>query len=134
MPYTFVLAGPADRRPQVIAAMRQLGAKVEDSTRLVKSRRGDTPTHSYDHGFEALPGEEFVTAYAGPEILEAPDPQSPSRLEGLLTPFGWRPLMHFQASQGSWDKVGAKREPDIGSREWLAAELKALGVQIPGAS
>lgn len=119
---TVVLSGPFDRASQARAVLQQKGFRVEDSLDPVLSNRGPVAKRDYNHGFDAEPGEGFVTCSGDVEGWQ------------VVEPLGFRLRMHWNAgSEGSWDnpKSRTARDP-FKELDDLKGALRGAGITIPG--
>lgn len=107
MTYTIVLSGPAYRRTQAGAALRQAGIEIE-------------PNNEDSHGFTPGDGESFITAHYG-------DVDAAVRaVEGL----DWVLRSHW-ATTGGWQRVSAVAVADpLDELQKLRAQLRAAGINL----
>lgn len=103
---TIVLSGPATRRPQALAALKQVSADVEDS--------------DYPHGFEPGNGESFITCHLA-------DVDAAARAVEAL---GWSLRSHWEKT-GPWKKAdGIDMADPLVELEKLKSKLRAAGINL----
>lgn len=103
---TIVLSGPATRRPQALAALKQAGADVEDS--------------DHPHGFEPGNGESFITCHLA-------DLDAAARAVESLD---WAPRSHWERT-GQWRKAsGVQMDDPMAELTKLKAQLRAAGINL----